>query len=160
MNLFSILFALLQTTHTATVIGIVKAPEGGKPVQAARVVLLPPKYTEVWNKQVQTRLDNYWELYKPEFAANKERFADFGRAAQVESLRYVISNMRRDLGDGASKLIKDSSATGQFEFAQIPFGTYQLLVQATLNGQDVIWSKTVEVQTDIPIFIDLGKPVS
>jgi len=156
----SILLGFLQATHTGTVVGVVKLPNSSKPAQAARVALLPPKYTEVWNKQMQTRLDNYWEVFKPEFAANKEHFADFIRAAQLESLRFVTSSMRRDLGEAASKLLKESSATGQFEFTGIPFGTYQLLVQATVNGRDVIWSKLVEVQTEIPIFVDLGKPVS
>jgi hypothetical protein len=42
----------------------------------------------------------------------------------------------------------------------IPFGTYQLLVLATPNGRDVVWSRTVDVQTEIPIFVDPGKPVS
>jgi hypothetical protein len=152
------MFALLQTTHTGTVVGVVKLPESGKPVQSARVALLPPKYTEVWNKQVQTRLDNYWELYKPDFAANKQRFLEFDRIAQLESFRYVTAFMRRDLGDASSKFLKESA--GQFEFSGIPFGTYQLLVQATANGEDVIWSKPVVVQSEVPIFVDLGKPVS
>ena len=156
----SILLALLQAAHDGTVVGIVKLPDSSKPAQTARVALLPPKYTELWNKQMQTRLDNYWELFKPEFAANKEHFSDFVRAAQLESFRSVTSTMRRDLGDAASKLLKESSPTGQFEFTGIPFGTYQLLVQATVNGRDVIWSKPVEVQTEIPIFVDPGKPVS
>ena len=156
----SILFAILQAAHTGTVVGVVKPPDSATTAQAARVVLLPPKYTEVWNRQVQQRLDNYWEIFKPDFAAKKERFLDFDRIAQVEALRYVMSNMRRDLGDAASKLIKDSSATGQFEFLELPFGTYQLLVQATVKGQDLIWSKTVDVQSEIPIFVDLGKPLS
>ena len=158
MTLFSILFALLQTTHTGTIVGVVKPPNGGKPVQSARIALLPPKYTEVWNKQMQTRLDNYWELYKPDFAANKQRFLEFDRIAQLESFRYVTSFMRRDLGDGSSKFLKESA--GQFEFSGIPFSTYQLLVQATVNGEDVIWSKPVVVQSEIPIFVDLDKPVS
>jgi hypothetical protein len=68
--------------------------------------------------------------------------------------------MRREMGEGASKLIKDSTPTGQFEFANVPFGTYELLVQTTINGQDFVWSKTVDVQSEIPIFVDLGKPVS
>jgi len=158
MTLFSIFFALLQTTHTGTIVGVVKPPDRGKPVQSARIALLPPKYTEVWNKQMQTRLDNYWELYKPDFAANKQRFLEFDRIAQLESFRYVTAYMRRDLGDGSSKFLKESA--GQFEFSGIPFGTYQLLVQATVNGEDVIWSKPVVVQSEIPIFVDLGKPVS
>ena len=139
---------------------MVKLPDSAKPLQGARVALLPTKYIEVWNKQVQTRLDNYWEIFKPDFAANKERFLDYDRIAQLEAFRYVTSSMRRDLGDAASKLLKESSSAGQFEFKEISFGTYQLLVQATVNGQEVIWSKPVDVKTEIPIFVDLGKPVS
>lgn len=156
--LLSILLGLVQATHTGTVVGIVKLPDRTKPVQSARVALLSPKYTEVWNKQVQTRLDNYWEIYKPEFAANKQRFTDFDRIAQLEAFRYVTSFMRRDLGDASSKYLKES--TGQFEFSAVPFGSYQLLVQATVNGEEVIWSRPIIVQSEIPIFADLGKPVS
>ncbi len=159
-SIFSLLLVLLQASHTGTVVGIVKLPDNSKPAQGARIVLLPPKYTEVWNRQVQTRLDDYWEMFKPDFAAKKERFFEFETLAEVQSFRYVTSNMRRDLGDAASKLMKESSATGQFEFTSVPFGTYQLLVQATVNAKDIIWSKTVDVQSDVPIFVDLGKPVS
>jgi hypothetical protein len=156
----SIFFSLFQAPPAGTVVGVVKLPEGTKPAQAARVLLLPPKYTEVWNKQLQQRLDNYWEMFKPEFAAHKEHFMDFYRIAYLESFRYVMSAMRRELGDGASKLVKETSSTGQFEFRGIPFGTYQVLVQATANGQDIVWSRLIEVQTEIPVFVDLGKPVS
>src|SRR5207245_5853389 len=73
---------------------IFKLP-GGKPSSAARVVLLPPKYTEVWSRQVQQRLDNYWETFKPEFAVNKEHFADYYKLAHSESLRYVMTTDRK-----------------------------------------------------------------
>jgi hypothetical protein len=56
--------------------------------------------------------------------------------------------------------MKDASPTGQFDFAGIPFGTYQLLVHAMVNGRDLIWLKTVDVHSEIPIFVDLGKPLS
>lgn len=156
----SLLWGLFQGAQTGTVIGAVKVPETTKPAAAARVILLPAKYTEIWNKQVQTRLDNYWEIYKPEFVANKDHFLDFNRMAQLEAFRYVTSNMRRDLGDAASQFMKDASPTGQFDFAGIPFGTYQLLVHAMVNGRDLIWLKTVDVHSEIPIFVDLGKPLS
>jgi hypothetical protein len=161
--MFAIVLTILLSflpPQTGTVVGTVKLPDTGKSFASARVVLLPPKYTEVWNKQVQQRLDNYWELYKPEFAANKQQFAEFDRIAYVESFNFTISTMRRDLGDGASRFIKESTPAGQFEFREVPFGTYQLLVQARANGRDVVWSSMVDVQTDIPIFVDLGKPVS
>jgi hypothetical protein len=158
--LFSILLQLAQPAHTGTVVGVVRFTDTSKVLQGGRVVLLPPTYTEAWNKQVQTRLDNYWEMFKPEFIARKETFTNAMRAAQIEAFRYVTSDMRRDLGLGASKLMKDVSNAGQFEFSGIPLGTYQLLVQGTLNGEEMIWSKPVEVQSDVPIFVDLGKPVS
>jgi len=155
----AIFFGFFQIPETGTVLGLVKLPSG-KPGQAAHVVLLPPKYTEVWNRQVQQRIDNYWEIYKPELAVKKEHIADLYRLAHVESLRYVIATMRRELGDGASKYIKETPSTGQFEFRGLPFGSYQLLVQATAEGEDIIWSRIVDVGTNVPIFVDLGKPVS
>jgi len=155
----SFLLALLQTTPTGTVVGAVKLPNDVKARPATRVVLLPPKYIELWDRQVQTRLDNYWELFKPDFAANKERFSDFDRIAQLESLRYITSTMRRELGDSASTYIQESF-DGQFKLDHVPLGTYQLLVQSSINGRDVIWSKSIDVLTEVPIFVDLGKPVS
>src|SRR6185295_17473254 len=139
---------------------MVKLEDGTRALQPARVVLLPPKYIEAWTKQVKTRLDNYWEIFKPDFAANRERFLEFDRLAQIEAFRYVTSTLRRDMGDSAARLMKESSSSGQFEFSGMPFGTYQLLVLATVKGQDVIWSKTVDIESEIPIFVDFGKPVS
>jgi hypothetical protein len=154
-----LILSLLQAAQTGTVIGMVKASNNAAPV-SARAVLLPDKYTEIWNRQVQTRLDNYWEIYKPEFIKDKEHFLSFHRMAQVEAFRYVTSNMRRDLGDAASKLMKETSPAGQVDFSGVSFGTYQLLVHATVNGRDLIWTKTVEVQAETPTFVDLGMPVS
>jgi len=159
-SVFSILLAFLQTAQTGTVVGVVKLPDSGASIEGARIALLSPKYTEVWNKQVQTRLDNYWEIFKPDFAVKKERFVEFERLAQVEAFRYVTLNMRRDLGDSAMKFMQESSTNGQFEFSHVPFGTYQILVNATMRGQEIVWSKAVDVQSEIPIFVDLGKPVS
>src|SRR6185503_2783329 len=108
------------------------------------VALLPPKYIEVWNKQVQQRLDNYWEIFKPELAVNRERFSEVSRMAQSEAFTYVTSTMRRDLGESASRLIKTAAPNGQFEFKELPLGTYQALVQTVVSGQEVVWSKTVQ----------------
>ena len=82
----AILAGIFQVPETGTILGLVKLPSG-KPGQSARVVLLPPKYTEVWNRQVQQRMDNYWEVYKPELAVKREHIANLYRLAHVESLR-------------------------------------------------------------------------
>jgi hypothetical protein len=154
-----ILIAIFQTPQTGTVIGVVKTSEGGKPTQA-RVILLTSNYTELWNRQVQQRLDNYWEIFKPEFAAHKERFSDIYRIVYLEASGYVANTMRRELGTAASKFMKETSSTGQFEFRGIPLGAYQILAQTTVNGQDVVWIQTVDVQQDLPVFVNLVKPTS
>ena len=84
----SILIGLFQVSGTGTVIGLVKLPSG-KPGQGARVVLVPSKYIEVWNKEVQQRLDNYWEIYKPDLLANKENVPKLYHLAYVEALRIT-----------------------------------------------------------------------
>jgi hypothetical protein len=155
----SILIGLLRLADTGTVIGVVKLPSG-KPPQSAHVVLVPPKYTELWNREVQQRLDNYWEIYKPQLLANKDLVPSLYRLAYAEALRNMTATIRREMGEDASTYIKETTATGQFEFRGIPLGTYQLLIQAT-SGDDVMtWSRIVDVQTGIPIFVDLGKPTS
>src|SRR5262245_55589673 len=79
----SFLFVLLQSTPavqsgtSGVVLGVVKHPESSAPMAGAHVLLLPPKYTEQWSRQVQTRMDNYWEMFKPEFYANKQRVVEF-----------------------------------------------------------------------------------
>lgn len=157
---FSAALWLLQAKGAGVVVGAVKLPTSLRTVQSTRVLLLPPKYTELWNRQVQIRLDNYWELYKPEFAARKERFVEFSRAAQVEGFRYITAMLQRDLGSAANAYMKESSAAGQFEFKNLPLQTYELLVETTIDGQDVILSKTVPVTSDVPVFVDLGQPPS
>jgi hypothetical protein len=156
----SVFLGLFQTTPTGTVVGLVKLPDSSKPAPGARVILLPPKYTETWNKLVQQRLDNYWEIYKPELAVNREHITDIYRMVYIEAFRNVSSTMRRELGEGASKFMKDASPAGQFEFRGIPFATYQVLVETTAEGHDIVWSRTIDVDSDVPILVDLGKPVS
>jgi hypothetical protein len=158
---FSVLLSVFQASQTGTVVGLVKLPNGSKPAPGAHVILLPPKYTEMWNRQVQQRLDNYWEIFKPELAVNKEHITDIYRMVHVEAFQNVTSAMRRELGSqGASRFIKDASPAGQFEFRGIPFATYQILAETTSGGQDVVWSRTIDVDDDVPVFVDLGQPVS
>ena len=157
---FTLLFTFLQAIQSGTVVGLVKLPNSSKPAAGAHLVLLPPKYTEIWNKQVQQRLDNYWEIFKPELYANREHITEIYRMVHVEAFRNVTSLMRREMGESASRLIKDASPGGEFEFRGVPYATYQILAETTSGGQDVVWSRTIDVDTDVPVFVDLGKPVS
>jgi hypothetical protein len=156
----SVLLTFVQTPQTGTVVGSVKLPNGSQPSQAAHVALVPPKYIETWNKLVQERLDNYWEIFKPELAVNRERITDIYRMVHVEAFRSITLTMRRDLGVGSAKFMQDASAGGQFEFRNLPLGSYEVLVQTTSGGQDIVWARSINVENDIPVFVDLGKPVS
>jgi hypothetical protein len=157
----SVVLGFVQTSQTGTVVGRIKLPDNSKPAEAARIILLSPKYTEIWDNQVQQQLDNYWEIYKPDLAIHKEHITDIYRLVHVEAFGFVTSMMRRELGDSdASKFIKEASPQGQFEFRGIPFATYQILAKATTGSQDIVWSVTIDVGTDAPIFVDLGKPVT
>src|SRR5262245_24037900 len=125
-------------------------PNSARTVSGARVVLLPPKYIELWNRQVQQRIDNYWETFKPEIFANKNMFAELDRMAHAEAMSYVTSTLRRDMGSESDQFIKQSSSGGQFEFRTVPLGSYQLLVHVNVDGRDVLWSHTIEVTNDVP----------
>jgi len=155
----SLVIGFFQVAQTGTVIGLVKLPNG-KPPQGARVVMLPPNYTELWNREVQQRLDNYWEIYKPDLLSNNDHVPRLYKLAYVQALRNLTTTMRREMGEGASKYIKDAAPTGQFEFRGLPFGTYQLVIQATTEGDTITWSRIVDVDTNVPIFVDIGKPNS
>ena len=72
----SLFLGFFQTAQMGTVVGLVTLPNNTTPSQPAHIILLPPKYTELWNKQVQQRLDNYWEIFKPELAVHKEHITD------------------------------------------------------------------------------------
>jgi hypothetical protein len=158
---FSVFLGVFQTLHTGAVVGLVKLPNSSKPAPGAHVILLPPKYTEMWTRQVQQRLDNYWEMFKPELAVKKEHITDIYRMVHVEAFQSVTSTMRRELGsEGASRFMKDASPAGQFEFRGIPLATYQILAETTSGYQDVVWSRTIDVDSDVPVFVDLGQPVS
>jgi len=155
----SLVVGFFQVADTGTILGLVKLPNG-TPAKAAHVVMVPPKYTELWNREVQQRLDNYWEIYKPDLLANKDHVPRLYKLAYVEALRNLTTTMRREMGEGASKYIKDAAPAGQFEFRGLPFGTYQLLIQATTEGDTITWSRIVDVDTNVPIFVDIGKPNS
>ena len=117
----SAFLALVQASQTGTVVGLVKLPDDSKPAQAAHVTLLPPKYADMWNKQVQQRLDNYWEIFKPELLVNKDHVTEILRMAHLESFRFVTSAMRRELGDGRGEVHQGYSRQWSVRISRNPF---------------------------------------
>lgn len=134
-----------------TVAGIVRRP-GSAPVQ---VILLSPQYADLWNGDVQKRLDVYWERYKPAFAAQKEFFFEVSRMAHKEATDYILGRMRRD--GTLSDYLKQVSPEGGFEFKNVPFGEYKILAVGRVGDEDMIWQESVDVRSPIPQFLELKK---
>lgn len=139
--------------------GNVMPPEDTKITQPLTVVLLAPQYVDLWNSDVQKRLDTYWERYKPALVQKKELFFELSRTAYQESLQFVLSRMNRDLGSGISKFREQSTPDGKFEFKNIPMGEYKVVAIGRAGSQVYIWQEAIEITSSVPQFLQLKKRV-
>src|SRR6266850_2475658 len=134
------LFLLAQKpVQTGFIAGMVKAPDQQKISQPVQVVLLSPKYANLWSTDVQQRLDVYWERYKPAFAIQKEFFFEVSRMAQKEAITNIVMRMRRDSSSNVADYVQETTPEGKFEFKHVPFGEYKILALGKIGDQDVIW---------------------
>lgn len=145
--------------QTGVIAGTVTVPSDRPLSQPLQIILLSPRYTNLWDTDVQKRLDMYWERYKPAFAQNKEFFIEISRRAQIEALDYVIARMRRDPSSNVSEYVKEAGAGGKFEFKSVPFGEYKILAIGKAQNLDLVWQESVDVRTAIPQFLELKKPL-
>jgi hypothetical protein len=146
-----------QPQGTGTIAGTVSAPPPQKISAPVQVILLSPEYSDLWNTDVQKRLDLYWERYKPAFARQKEFFFEVSKQAQKEATNYIVRRMRRDSSSNFSNYLKEASPDGNFEFKNVPYGEYKVLAVGKIGGEDVIWQESVDVRSPIPQFLQLKK---
>ena len=141
-----VLLALLlqSTTSTAstTISGTLLPPQGLPAPDSAQVVLLPSEYAQMFNAEAQRRIDEYWETYKREFAANKELFFKVPPVAYREALDRVIPRIKAN----PSSLIK-TAAGGRFEFRGVPPGEYKIVAIGSIRNTDYVWTESVNVTT-------------
>lgn len=153
------LFVQQPVAQTGVIAGTVALPAGHALSQPLQIILLSPRYTNLWDTDVQKRLDMYWERYKPAFVQNKEFFVEISRKAQIEALDYVIARMRRDPSSNVADYVKEATADGRFEFKSVPFGEYKILAVGKAQNLDLIWQESVDVRNPIPQFLELKKPL-
>jgi len=139
--------------------GSVLPPEESKISQPLTVVLLAPQYVDLWNSDVQKRLDTYWERYKAALVQKKELFFELSRTAYQESLQFVLSRMNRDLGAGISKFREMSTPDGKFEFKNVPMGEYKVVAIGRAGNQVYIWQEATDITSSVPQFLQLKKRV-
>ena len=155
----ALLFGAQKPQETGIVAGIVIPPASQQFSPPVQVILLPAQYRDLWNSELQKRLDVYWEHYKPAFARRKEFFFEVSNQAQKETTNYVVTRMRRDSSSNFSNYLKDTSPDGRFEFRNVPYGEYKILAVGTVGNQDVIWQESLEVRSPIPQFLELKKHI-
>jgi hypothetical protein len=155
----ALLLAGQKPDESGIITGTVVAPASQKFAQPVQVILLSPRYSDLWNSDVQKRLDVYWERYKPAFARQKEFFFEVSKQAHREATNYIVTRMRRDPASNASNYVKETSQDGRFEFRNVPYGEYKVLAIARIGEQDVIWQESVDVRSPIPQFLELKQHI-
>jgi hypothetical protein len=157
--LAALLFVGQKPEEMGIITGTVVAPAPQKISLPVQIILLSPQYSDLWNSDVQKRLDVYWERYKPAFARQKEFFFEVSKQAHMEAIDYVLTRMRRDPSSNFSNYLKETSLDGRFEFRNVPYGEYKVLAVGKIGDQDVIWQESVDVRSPIPQFLELKKRV-
>jgi len=145
--------------QTGRITGIVVTAPQQQISQPVQVILLSPRYTNLWDTEVQRRLDFYWERFKPTFRTRKEYFIEFSKQAHRDATNYIVSRMRRDRSGNAPDYLQETSAGGTFEFRNVPFGEYKVLAVGKIAGQDAMWQEFVDVRSPIPQFLEVKKRV-
>jgi hypothetical protein len=159
--LATLLFGLPQVAQTGAVVGAIPARhEADVRPERVTVAILTAQYSELWKRMTQTRLDAYWEAYKPQFVMKKELFLQFNRNAERDSLKQVLQTMHGELGGTAGNFIRETTEGGKFEFKNLPFGTYRIVAIGTSDFSDSVWTTSVEVREAVPVFVFFGKPTS
>jgi hypothetical protein len=148
-----------ETAQTAIITGAVVAPPQQEIALPVQIILLSPRYSELWSSEVQKRLDLYWQQFQPTFRNRKEFFSEFSKQAHKDATNYVLTRMRRDSSSEPAPYLMETSADGRFEFKNIPFGEYKILAFGKIGGQDVIWHEFIDVHSPIPHFLELKKRV-
>jgi hypothetical protein len=153
-----LLLAGQASQPTGVITGTVAAPQQ-EVAQRVQVILLPPRYTDLWVTEVQKRLDLYWQRYQPTFRNQKEVFLEFSKQAHRDATTYVLDRMRRDGSGNLSAYLTEISAGSHFEFRNVPFGEYKVLALTRVGNQDVIWQEFVDLRSATPHFLELKKRV-
>jgi hypothetical protein len=142
--------------QTGAIAGRIPLPDGLTLAKPAQVVVLPPEYTEMWNTDVQERLDNYCEDFKPAFIQQKEYFLELEQRAYRDAFQF-ITRMQFDNRTRSSSLIHDSTPDGGFEFKNLPTRRYKILALGRVGDQEIVWADLVNLTSAVPIYVQLKK---
>jgi hypothetical protein len=135
--------------------GHVVIPDIGQSFDRIQAILLPPEWTLIWQGEVQQRLDSYSATYKQQIAGNPAIFPDISAAAYQEATRYVLARMQAELGSRFASWVREVSDEGRFEYLDLPFGDYNVVVVAQLGTRGMIWTERLSVDSTVPVSVEI-----
>ena len=138
-----------------TITGHVETPADTEIVDPVQAVLLAPRWVDLWNGDVQKRLDAYFDRYRQAFARNPEFFNQVSNMAHRDAIVFVIGRMQRELGEQFTQVVTGVSPEGRFEFGEVPLGEYKVIVVASADARNLIWVENIEITGPIPQFIEI-----
>lgn len=153
------LFVQVADSKGGVIAGNVRPPQDLELSTPLRIVLLPSAYADLWNGEVQRRLDSYWERYRQAFIERKEFFLEVSRLAHRESLDYVVARMKRDNPATIADFDRQTDANGKFEFKNVTFGSYTVVAAGRIGDKEFIWVEQVDVNSSIPQYLALKTPL-
>src|SRR5437899_11732069 len=90
----ALLFGGQKPQETGIVAGIVVPAPSQQFSVPVQVILLPAEYRDLWNSELQKRLDVYWEDYQPAFARRQEFLVEVSPQPNKETTNYIVSRQR------------------------------------------------------------------
>lgn len=139
--------------------GHVAVPDIGQSFDRVQAILLPPEWTLTWQGEVQQRLDSYSASYKRQIAADPSFFRVVSANAYQEATRYVLIRMEAELGNEFSLWVREISDEGSFEYTDLPFGDYNVVVLAQLGTRGMLWTERLTVNATIPVSVEIENRV-
>ncbi len=118
-------------------------------------ILLSPEWALAWNMEVQQRIDTLFANNIGAVNRDRDLFSLISSRARRESTTSVIARMQARLGADFGEVVREIMSDGNFEFVDVPFGEYRVIVIAGVGDQGAIWSGTVTIRGTIPEFVEI-----
>ena len=142
-------------SELGTIAGHVSVPADVKLTGPLQVLLMAPRWTTMWNADLQKRIDAYFERYRAAFVENPEFFAEVSKMAYRDSIIFTISRMQQELGPELESVVKEADENGRFEFTGVELGEYRVVVIGQQERGSLLLSESLEIRTALPQFIEI-----
>ena len=142
-------------SERGTIAGHVSVPSDAKLTGPLQVLLMAPRWTTMWNADLQKRIDAYFERYRAAFVENPEFFTEVSKMAYRDSIIFTISRMQQELGPELESVVKEADENGRFEFTGVALGEYRIVVIGQQERGSLLLSESLEIRSALPQFIEI-----